>query len=177
MRYDLLKNLEKCKLGIVINPHFIPTDLDVVRTGLGYDTKINNRYWLKLMPNDYGVYVYADLLELNNLVCGIGSDFPIELYHPAEQVWSLINGGVSLEKILKAYTINGMLLSLDNIMLHSLKTGSIANLIVLPKNVNMLKQRINKSLVDVKDRVSLPILSITRGELKYIDPYILNFKK
>ena len=137
IRDEILEKFKILKPYLVINPHFVITD-----------------WWIwKRLPDELAkcTYRFNELIQV--CTCGIGSDAPVEPYNPFIQIRVLLEKGCKIEDVLKAYTINGIILSNDNLNLYNLRTGSYANLIVIPKNTNEIKNCKKPKLVIYRGKI------------------------
>ena len=129
---DLMKNSHTCA---DIQPPFLASDLPIIPKRLGERDRIG--------------YVWKSLSE-RGILCGGGSDHPVESFNPIWGIHCAVNrtdshglpcGGwhpeqkLSAEEALRLYTINGALLSMEEDVRGSLEKGKYADFAVLDKDI------------------------------------------
>lgn len=76
LRPDQIERMKKLPVACVVQPTYVPSDIDMVPTRLGDKQKY--------------ACVWKDLLEAGLLLCG-SSDAPIETLDPMVGIWALVN--------------------------------------------------------------------------------------
>ena len=76
LRPDQIERMKKLPVACVIQPTYVPSDIDMVPARLG----ANEKY----------ACVWKDLLQAGLMLCG-SSDAPIEILDPIRGIWALVN--------------------------------------------------------------------------------------
>jgi predicted amidohydrolase YtcJ len=120
-----------------------------------------------------GAYAWRSLLNHNTIIAA-GSDAPVEDINPLWGIYAAITrkdhqgmpeGGwhpeqnMTPEEALKSYTLNAAYAAFRENELGSLKTGKLADIVVLPENI---------LTCDPKDLIAMkPVYTIVGGKVRY----------
>lgn len=154
IRPDQIERMKKLPVACVIQPTYVPSDIDMVPTRLGENQKF--------------ACVWKDLVDAGLLLCG-SSDAPIESLDPLEGIWALVNRTsydgkrtwrpeqrLTLDEALHLYTTNPAKAHATWDWNGSITPGKAADLVIFDRDLfsippmEIREARIQKTIVDGK---------------------------